>query len=432
MPSPVRMTGRVPVPFTAALAILLAVACSSEGGTNPNPVAGAIAIVSGNNQTATVNALLAQPLVVHVENQTGNDLPGVTVAWSVVAGGGTLGSASSATNAGGLAQVMYALGPNAGANQVRATVSNTTLQVTFTLTAEDPPANLTPASLTITGGDNQTGTAGTELPTALEVEVRNSEDLTLANVTVTWAVTAGGGALATLTGTTNSEGRMANTWTLGDNAGANTATATVQGTNPITVTFNATATPDVEPATIVIVSGNNQTADPDAALADPLVVRVRNALGQDLDNVPIAWTVTAGGGSLGSPTSNTDAQGLASNTYTVGPSGGANTIEAAVQSNTSLNVEFTATATVAGTAVSVQDNAFNPVDATVNAGGGVTWTWTGSNPHNVTWDGGGFTNSGTQNTGTHQVTFPSAGTFTYYCTIHGTPTTGMRGTVTVQ
>jgi plastocyanin len=96
-------------------------------------------------------------------------------------------------------------------------------------------------------------------------------------------------------------------------------------------------------------------------------------------------------------------------------------------------VEFTATATAAGAAgVSVQDNVFNPANATLNAGGTVTWTWTGSNPHDVTWVAGGFTNSSTQTSGTHDVTFPSTGTFSYYCTVHGTPTTGMRGTVTVQ
>jgi hypothetical protein len=223
------------------LAALLAAACSTDGGTNPGPTPGGLAIVSGDNQTSTVNAVLPQPLVVHVEDQTGYDLAGATVVWSVILGGGTLGALTSGTNATGMAQVMYALGPAAGANQVRATVQNTSLQVTFNLTAEDPPVNLTPASLAILGGNNQTATAGAELSEALLVEVRNSDDLILANVTITWAVTAGGGTLASITGTTNTEGQTTNTWTLGPGAGPNTATATVQGANPITVTFNATA-----------------------------------------------------------------------------------------------------------------------------------------------------------------------------------------------
>lgn len=33
---------------------------------------------------------------------------------------------------------------------------------------------------------------------------------------------------------------------------------------------------------------------------------------------------------------------------------------------------------------------------------------------------------------THQFTFSAAGTYSYYCSIHGTPTSGMRGTVIVQ
>jgi len=162
---------------------------------------------------------------------------------------------------------------------------------------------------------------------------------------------------------------------------------------------------------------------------------VQNALNQPLQGVTVAWTVTEGGGTLGAATSMTDAQGQASNTYTVGGTAGANTIEAAVQSNSAIKVAFTATATSAGAVgVTVGNNFFDPSAATVSAGGTVTWTWAvGAITHNVTWVSGGFANSADQNSGTHQVTFPSAGTFSYYCSFHATPTTGtMRGTVTVQ
>ncbi|MES2124782.1 MAG: plastocyanin/azurin family copper-binding protein [Gemmatimonadota bacterium] len=33
---------------------------------------------------------------------------------------------------------------------------------------------------------------------------------------------------------------------------------------------------------------------------------------------------------------------------------------------------------------------------------------------------------------TYQVTFTSPGTYRFYCSVHGTTTTGMRGTVIVQ
>lgn len=435
MLTPVRVPGRAVLPWAAAAMIALAVgipACSSDGGTGPEPAPAAMAVASGNNQTGFVGTVLAQPLVVRVEDETGSALAGATVAWTVVSGGGTVAPATSTTGADGQAQSRLTLGPNAGANQVRASVTGTPLQVTFTATGQEPPPSVTPAALVILSGNNQTGTAGTTLPDSLKVQVRNADGVSLPNIPVTWAVTAGGGSLGVASGSSDEDGIMANAWTLGANAGANTVTATVVGAGTITATFSATAVADLVPASIQIATGNNQSAAVNTALANPLVARVRNALNQDLQNVTVTWTVTAGGGTLGAATSTTDAQGLASNTYTVGGSAGANTIRAAVQSNTAINVDFTATATTADAAVSVQDNSFNPFNATLAAGGTVTWTWTGSNPHNITWVSGGFSNAATRTSGTHQVTFPAAGTFTYYCDIHGTPTTGMRGTVTVQ
>jgi plastocyanin len=38
----------------------------------------------------------------------------------------------------------------------------------------------------------------------------------------------------------------------------------------------------------------------------------------------------------------------------------------------------------------------------------------------------------TQTTGSFMRTFPAAGSYVYYCTIHGGPNTGMHGTIVVQ
>lgn len=83
--------------------------------------------------------------------------------------------------------------------------------------------------------------------------------------------------------------------------------------------------------------------------------------------------------------------------------------------------------------VQVKDNFFDPATLTVSAGQRVTWQWAGSNPHNVTWvTTSGAGNSPTQTTGTYSRDFSAAGTYEYYCTIHGTPTSGMRGSVVVR
>ncbi len=82
-------------------------------------------------------------------------------------------------------------------------------------------------------------------------------------------------------------------------------------------------------------------------------------------------------------------------------------------------------------AVSVKDDSFDPTSKTVSVGASVSWQWTGTHQHNVTWVVAS-TNSATQTTGTFMRTFSTAGSYVYYCTIHGTPTGGMMGTIVVQ
>lgn len=101
----------------------------------------------------------------------------------------------------------------------------------------------------------------------------------------------------------------------------------------------------------------------------------------------------------------------------------------------------------------VQALAFYPSTITVDEGDSVTWTYPAGEPHTVTflgpqsappppndpsvpasaggtsYDGSTYTSSGfILGGGSYTLTFPKAGTYTYYCLIHGE----MVGTVTVQ
>ncbi len=88
------------------------------------------------------------------------------------------------------------------------------------------------------------------------------------------------------------------------------------------------------------------------------------------------------------------------------------------------------------TSISLQNTAFNPSVDTVAVGSTVTWTANdGAVTHNVTYasgPGSAFASSGISNGATYQHQFTLAGTYVIYCTIHGTPTTGMHSTVVVQ
>ena len=70
--------------------------------------------------------------------------------------------------------------------------------------------------------------------------------------------------------------------------------------------------------------------------------------------------------------------------------------------------------------------AYNPSPVTVAVGGSVTWTNSDTVTHTSTgstWNSGGIAPGAN-----YTMTCPTAGTFTYHCTLHP----GMTGTVTVQ
>ncbi|MEN8376593.1 MAG: plastocyanin/azurin family copper-binding protein [Gemmatimonadota bacterium] len=71
------------------------------------------------------------------------------------------------------------------------------------------------------------------------------------------------------------------------------------------------------------------------------------------------------------------------------------------------------------TSVSVLDNRFAPPANAIAPGATVTWSWGGSNPHNVTFDDDAIGNSSTQTGGSFQKAFADAGEYTYFCTVHG-------------
>ena len=64
------------------------------------------------------------------------------------------------------------------------------------------------------------------------------------------------------------------------------------------------------------------------------------------------------------------------------------------------------------------DFAFQPSSIQVTAGGSVTWTNNGEEPHDATANNGGFATGTIEAGSSGSVTFDQAGTFSYFCTIH--------------
>ena len=92
---------------------------------------------------------------------------------------------------------------------------------------------------------------------------------------------------------------------------------------------------------------------------------------------------------------------------------------------------------VEGTAVSVAslDNTFRAQNIQVQPGTTVTWTNDGRNDHDVLpaeGDAWGVEVEAFQPGASYEHTFTEPGVYPYYCSIHGTTTAGMIGTVVVE
>lgn len=95
---------------------------------------------------------------------------------------------------------------------------------------------------------------------------------------------------------------------------------------------------------------------------------------------------------------------------------------------------------VGETGIALQKNKFVPREVTVRVGETVVWTNMDSIGHTVTADGGSFDSHPTcgmvggscmMKDQTYRQTFTKAGTVPYHCKVHGSPGSGMAGTVTV-
>ena len=94
--------------------------------------------------------------------------------------------------------------------------------------------------------------------------------------------------------------------------------------------------------------------------------------------------------------------------------------------------KFTVKTGTRSVTVDMVDNNFQPEYVTVSAGTRVTFLNRGHNRHNVFSVGDGFTSSGFLGRGdSWKVTFKDAGDYPLYCSLHGTPTSGMVGGIRV-
>ena len=190
-------------------------------------------------------------------------------------------------------------------------------------------------------------------------------------------------------------------------------------------------------------SGNSQTGTVGQDLSTPLRIVVVQG-GSPESGAVVTWSTAANGGSMTPSVDTTGPDGLSTSIWHLGGEPGAQTSQAAVAGGADgAPVQFSATASPPGggppTSVEIQllssgGNRFEPANVTIAAGTTVTWTWVGG-LHDVTATGNPvFPSSGAPVAApkTFSHTFSTPGTYLYFCSVHGSPTDGMRGTIVVQ
>ena len=273
---------------------------------NPGPAA-TIAANSATSLTGTAGGLVATLPSVKVSDAFGNAVPGVTVVFAPTSGSGSVSGGNAATNSSGIATVgEWRLGTTSGNQTLEATLSGASgSPVTFTAVAAAP----VPSSMVIVEGNGQTAVTLSAVSVAPAVRITDPAGVPVPGVTVTFAVTGGGGSISGASATTNADGvATLGSWILGPSPGENAVSASALSLT--SVTFTATAVAPT-PVAISIVAGQNQTSAAGAPVPVPPSVKVTDDQGRGVPGIAVTFSITSGGGSITGGNAVTNSSGIA-------------------------------------------------------------------------------------------------------------------------
>jgi hypothetical protein len=226
---------------------------SASASVTVQQVAMRVVAVSGGGQTGPVGQALPEPLVVRSDDQGGSPVPGASVTFTVE-GDGSVGVAQATTDGEALASTTWTLGTTTGPQRLTAAITGSTSgSAQLTATALAGP----PAEMLKTSGDQQIAPVGVALFEPVTIMVTDAYGNGVAGESVSFVVTSGNGLVNPSQASTGDDGTAQAIWTMGEELGVNTLSATASGLP--TVEFTATAAPakaDLEPSPIVTSPAN--------------------------------------------------------------------------------------------------------------------------------------------------------------------------------
>ncbi len=276
-------------------------------------------IVSGDEQTGVAGEELLAPLVVRVVDSAGRAVPQQIVNFRVTTGGGSVFAGAGLTNADGIAQERWTLGPNPADSQrveARAVDNVTGAALTFAIFAATATAGSANTLTQLSGGD----WAPVGAPVSLGVLVADRVGNHVAGAVVHWAASIG--TVSPESSITDTSGSASSNWTLPLRLDITpTATARVGTLTPLS--FAPVPILPVGGAVFALdsVLDQGQSAPVGTTLAESLTVSVTLADGRPVQGVPVNWS--PGLGSSFHPASSlTSSAGVAKTSWTVGPAAG--------------------------------------------------------------------------------------------------------------
>jgi hypothetical protein len=192
-----------------------------------------VMVLQGDRQVGVAGARLDDSLLLRVVDTLGMGVPGQPVTWAVSIGGGSVVPETDTSDADGFVSTKWTLGPDAGANAVRAVIAGVGF-VTFTAVGSSSSGggggSAPSASRSTVTADPSSIPVGTGSST-ITVTVRDDQGDPVEGAAVSLQATGAGNTLTQPSGATGPDG---------------TASGTLSSTAPQTVVVTATVNGSVQ------------------------------------------------------------------------------------------------------------------------------------------------------------------------------------------
>jgi len=311
-------------------------------------------LTGGGGQAGEPGKTLAAPITVTVKDLYENPVPGQTVKFAVLSGGGTIEGAQEKSNVSdkdGRASVYWTLGRYRGVSnrlEVSSWRDDTPLQGS-PIVLEQAEYDLPSAEKCRIRATTPVMADGQAYSDIL-VTVVDQDYSPLSGFTVDIKVSGGDNLLALPDSLSDRNGEV-QALLSSRKAETKTVSARIKGMNldlnaQATVVFTA---PPPEVVTLEYVSGNDQTGQVRTLLAQPLVVRAINENLQPKGGIHVEFAIVAGGGLLGGRTQTavlSDPDGYCRIPWTLGPltGHGNNVVSVKILNSADAPLLFTASA----------------------------------------------------------------------------------------